>query len=270
MAGKFDMAKLKPVLVLELALLAVLLLVLAKTVLPALASKRVVIPAAGQNISNPDVADIKTIDNAILRTFDPFHRDIPVSDVPITISAPETTLDLKVFGMRADIGGDSSSAIIQTPDNKQASYFLGDEIIPGVTLKQVEIDYVILDRSGVLERLSRQGKTEDEQANAQKTALAIISKTLSFKAADLINDVRFYPHREGRTVVGYRIRARRGGALEKYGFQSRDMITAINGESLSQNQVNLPALMKNLKQARYASIQIIRNDMPMTIEVNLQ
>jgi len=271
MVGKIDMAKLKPVLVLELALLAILLWVLALTILPALASKRVVIPASGQNISNPDVADIKTIDSSILRTFDPFHRDIPVStNTPIAISAPETTLDLKVFGMRADIGGDSSSAIIQTPDNKQASYFLGDEIIPGVTLKQVEIDYVILDRNGVLERLSRQGKTEDEQSAVQKTALAVAAKTLSFKAADLINDVRFYPHREGRNVVGYRIRARRGGALEKYGLQSRDMITAINGESLTQNQVNLPALMKNLKQARYASIQIIRDDVPMTIEVNLQ
>ncbi len=267
MAVKFNTAKLKPVLVLELALLAVLLLVLANVILPGLASKRVVIPATGQNTLNLDVSQIKSINSAVLRTFDPFHRDMPVATGPMAISAPETTLDLKVFGMRADIGGDSSSAIIQTPDNKQASYFLGDEIIPGVTLKQVEIDYVILDRNGVLERLSRQGKTQDEQL---ESALVFAATTLSFKAADLINDVRFYPHREGRNVIGYRVRARRGGALEKYGLQSRDMITAINGESLTQSQVNLPALMKNLKQARYASIQIIRNDMPMTIEVNLQ
>ena len=69
------------------------------------------------------------------------------------------------------------------------------------------IDYVILNRNGVLERLSRQGKAEDEQ----NIMLALAAKTLSFKAADLINDVRFYPHREGRNVIGYRIRARRGG-----------------------------------------------------------
>ncbi len=266
MVGKLDIAKLKPVLVLELVLLAILLWALIVTILPVLAAKRVVIPASRQNIWNPDISEVKSIDSSILHTFDPFHRDAPVSSAPTSISAPETTLDLKVFGMRADIGGNSSSAIIQTPDNKQASYFLGDEIIPGVTLKQVEIDYVILNRNGVLERLSRQGKAEDEQ----NIMLALAAKTLSFKAADLINDVRFYPHREGRNVIGYRIRARRGGALEKYGFQSRDMITAINGESLTQNQVNLPALMKNLKQARYASIQIIRDDVPMTIEVNLQ
>ncbi|PHS36745.1 MAG: hypothetical protein COA91_11905 [Robiginitomaculum sp.] len=268
MTRKFSTANLKPVLVLELVLLAVLLVVLAKAVLPTLAAKRLVIPASGQNLANPGMTRVKPIDSSVLHTFDPFYRDNPVSNTPITLSAPETTLDLKVFGMRADLGGDTSSAIIQTPDNKQDSYFLGDEIIPGVTLKQVEIDYVILDRSGVLERLSRQGKTADEQSAAM--AMTFAAKTLNFKAADLINDVRFYPHREGRQVMGYRVRARRGGALEKYGFQPRDMITAINGESLTQNQVNLPALMKNLKQARYASIQIIRDDMPMTIEVNLQ
>ncbi len=269
MTKRFGMAKLKPVLVLELALLAVLLVVLAKAVLPGLAAKRLVIPASGPNLTNSGMTRVKAIDSSVLRSFDPFYRDAPVSsNTPITLLAPETTLDLKVFGMRADIGGDTSSAIIQTPDNKQASYAIGDEIIPGVTLKQVEIDYVILDRNGVIERLSRQGKTADEQSTA--LVMAFAAKTLNFKAADLINDVRFYPHREGRQVLGYRVRARRGGTLEKYGFQPRDMITAINGESLAQNQVNLPALMKNLKQARYASIQIIRDDMPMTIEVNLQ
>ena len=58
--------------------------------------------------------------------------------------------------------------------------------------------------------------------------------------------------------------------LEKYGFERGDIITSINGEDLTQQQVNLPMLWKNLKQARYANIQIIRNDVPMTIEVNLQ
>jgi len=170
--------------------------------------------------------------------------------------------------MRAQIGGDTdtSSAIIQTPDNKQATYFIGDEIIPDVTLKSVDIDYVILDRNGVSERLSRQGRKEGDTGAGSIVA----PSTLSYKAADMLNDLRFYPHREGREMVGYKLRSRRGGSLEKYGFKRDDIITAINGEDLAQKQVNLPNLWKNLKQARFASIQIIRDDLPMTVEVNLR
>ena len=168
--------------------------------------------------------------------------------------------------MRADIGGESSSAIIQKPDDKQSSYFIGDEIIPGVILERVDIDFVILDRNGIKERLSRQGKAESD--NNLKQAIEMAAR--AFKAQDMINDLRFYPHREGREVLGYRMRSRRGQSLDKYGFKQNDLITAINGESLAQRQVNLPMIWKNLKQARYASIQIIRDDMPMTIEVNLQ
>ena len=268
MAAKIDMSKIRLVLVLELALVAILVAVLAKTVLPVLSAKREVVPATAEQ-SRPVMTNAGAkIDTSILSSFDPFHRDAKpsISGTEFVASAPETKLDLQVYGMRADIGGETSSAIIQTPDDKQATYFIGDEIIPGVVLERVDIDFVILDRNGVKERLSRQGKAESDKGLQQAIAMA----ALAFKAQDMINDLRFYPHREGRDVIGYRMRSRRGGSLEKYGFKQNDLITAINGESLSQKRVNLPMLWKNLKQARYASIQIIRDDMPMTIEVNLQ
>jgi general secretion pathway protein C len=208
------------------------------------------------------------IDKSVLMNFDPFHREQVGVTIIQTNSAPETTLDLAVFGMRADLKGETSSAIIETPDGKQATYFLGDTIIPGVTLKSVEIDFVTLDRNGKTERLSREGKKDGEIPVLSTVELS----TLSFPAADMIKDVRFYPHREGKSVIGYRVMPQRSGKkkLEEYGFQRGDIVTAINGEDLTQNIVNLPALFKNLKQARYANIQIIRDDVPMTIEVNLK
>jgi len=267
MAAKLDISEVKPILLLEIALAAVLVLVLAKAVLPLLSQKQVLIPPSGVQ-SQTVAANTPQIDTSILTKFDPFHRDAkPSMGTPeFVASAPETKLDLDVYGMRADIGGETSSAIIRTPDDEQATYFVGDEIIPGVVLERVDIDFVILDRGGVKERLSRQGKEESKQAVRQAAAMA----ALSYKAQDMINDLRFYPHREGREVIGYRMRSRRGQSLDEYGFKENDLITAINGESLSQSRVNLPMLWKNLKQARYASIQIIRDDMPMTIEVNLQ
>ncbi|NNC38109.1 MAG: hypothetical protein EX271_10715 [Acidimicrobiales bacterium] len=208
------------------------------------------------------------VDRSIVSQFDPFHRDSPEILIVQTDSAPETTLDLKVFGMRADVDGKSSSAVIETPDGKQRPYIVGETIIPGVTLDKVDIDFVILNRNGKAERLSRQGRTEEDLSKGSTIAL----ETLSYSAAQMLKDVRIYPYRENKTVLGYQVRPQRSAKdkLDRYGFEAGDIITAINGESLAQQQVNLPALYKNLKLARYANIQIIRDDVPMTIEVNLK
>ena len=131
-----------------------------------------VIAPTSANVDEP--VSVSATDAAILSQFDPFHRERIGQPVIVTEIAPETTLDLKVYGMRADLNGDSSSAIIETPDNKQATYFVGDEIISGVTLKSVDIDFVILDRNGTNERLSRQGRTEEDKAAGSTVALTAL------------------------------------------------------------------------------------------------
>ena len=255
---------------LEIALVIAIIIVLGKFALSLIGTPQTGL--APKPLSAPMTAsgaNTAPLDSKILTSFDPFYRDQKATaPMPqMAEMAPETTLNLRVFGMRADTSGDSSSAIIQTPDGEQASYYLGDEIIPGVTLEIVEIDYVILNRGGTLERLSRQGKTEDESGAA---VVQVNVDTLSFEAKDFVNDLRFYPAREGRQVIGYKVRSQRGTPLSKFGLKKNDIITSINGQDLTLNQVNLPNLFKNLKMARYASIQIMRDNVPMTIEVNLQ
>ena len=137
-------------------------------------------PKLQNSAQSSQLASGRVIESSILREFDFFHREQKAIEITQVLSAPETNLNLKVFGMRADLKGLSSSAIIQTPDMKQAIYYIGDEIIAGVILQRVDIDYIILDRNGVVERLSRQGRTEDEQnLNA-----IIKSEALSFKATE--------------------------------------------------------------------------------------
>lgn len=255
----------------EIGLGLLLMYLLAKMVVafimpvePVLAPK-LDVAAAVETVSDQSIAS-----SNILGEFDFFHRNRAASNVaPVEASVAETTLNLKVFGMRADLGGTSSSAIIQTPDLKQTTYYIGEEIIPGVILQRVEIDYVILDRNGVNERLSRQGRTEDETKLATNS-VTIESATIAFKASEMINNLRFYPQREGREVIGYRVLARRGNTLEAYGFKQNDIITSINGADMTQARVNLPNLWKNFKLARYASIQVLRNGSPVTIEVSLK
>jgi general secretion pathway protein C len=79
--------------------------------------------------------------------FDPFFRLNTVSG-PATV----TSLPLKLFGVRVDEAMGGGSAIIEA-NGVQASFGVGEEVLPGVKLKQVMFDSVMIDRNGASEQL---------------------------------------------------------------------------------------------------------------------
>lgn len=81
--------------------------------------------------------------------FDPFFRLAPGASGPVTV----TSLDLSLHGVRQDRATGRGSAIVGTPDGRQRSFAVGDEIMPGVVLKQVEFDSVTITRDGRDEQL---------------------------------------------------------------------------------------------------------------------
>ncbi len=89
--------------------------------------------------------------------YDPFHRDAePVAEkvkADLTQTAPETALDLKLYGVRALADAEAGSAIIRTPDHTQGAYAVGMTILDGVALAGVFPDRVVLSRNGVMESL---------------------------------------------------------------------------------------------------------------------
>lgn len=74
---------------------------------------------------------------------------------PQSASAPDavSALDLALVGTRVDAASARGSAIIATPDGRQQSFAVGDEIMPGVKLVAVEFESVTLDRGGARETL---------------------------------------------------------------------------------------------------------------------
>ncbi len=80
--------------------------------------------------------------------FDPFFRAAAGSG-----TSAVTGLPLKLFGVRLDVATGRNSAIIATPDGVQSSIGLGEEVMPGVKLKAVLADHVVLDRAGAEEQL---------------------------------------------------------------------------------------------------------------------
>ena len=87
--------------------------------------------------------------HALLARFDPFYRGQASGEG----SAAVTSLSLKLFGIRLNEASGQGSAIIATPDGMQSSVAVGGEIMPGVKLKEVAIDHVVIDRQGVAETL---------------------------------------------------------------------------------------------------------------------
>jgi general secretion pathway protein C len=87
-------------------------------------------------------------DTGTLASFDPFFR-LSAAPGPVVVTA----LNLKLYGVREDRATGRGSAIIALPDGRQASFAVGDELIPGVTLSAVAFDNVTISRGGVAEQI---------------------------------------------------------------------------------------------------------------------
>lgn len=193
-------------------------------------------------------------------SFDPFHREKPQDQRPVDAAqdAPETTLNLKLFGRRA---GDNGSAIIQTPDNKQKAYSVGDEIINGVTLKSVLPDYVVLSINGRLERLTF--TREQDSVLGLKTP-----EDFKLTAEDFMRDIDIKPVAVGSGGIGYQVTPRFGGAnLSKYGLERGDILLSLGATDLTRGQPNWRNISDNISRSGEISAKISRRGNVMTVKV---
>ncbi len=164
-------------------------------------------------------------DPTILTRFDPFFR-LAAASGPVAV----TSLPLKLFGIRLDQAMGRGSAIIQTPDNIQSSFAVGDEIVPGVVLKSVAFDSVTIERGGAAEQLFLDqsvpagAPASPGQAGAAPVATAIQSLT---------NAVNFAPRMVDGAVSGFTVSPK--GTPEQFaatGLQNGDIVTQINGTAI--------------------------------------
>jgi len=199
------------------------------------------------------------------------------------LDVPETSLDLVLKGQTV---GSPGSAILQTPDNKEASYRVGDEVIPGVKLHSVSFEYVVLDVRGDLQRLTFAKpestglavvsdvkvndvlsiQTVTEQATRQVTETGLQNAAVSVQ--DLMSHVRFNPKFERGQLIGYVVQSRgEESKLTQFGLRSGDAITAIDGDSLLQGAIDPQALITKLRNTRSVTLDILRGGRPQTIKI---
>lgn len=206
----------------------------------------------------PTTVQIKAV-AAFDVSFDPFHRAqiTTVQAAGLGEDAPETTLNLTLVGRRA---GEDGTAILVTPDRKQAVYSIGDTIIDGVTLKAVNPDFIVLSQEGRLERLTF---NKDGQ-----TGLMTPPKTADLSPADFMQSISLTRVDRDNALIGYRIRAK-STALnwDQYGLNPNDIITHIGREDLTKGQPKFDVIARDIARAQSVKIGLIRNGSPLTLTV---
>lgn len=173
-------------------------------------------------------------DPTLLTRFDPFFR-ITGSGGPAAV----TSLALKLFGIRVDQAMGRGSAIVATPDGVQSSYAVGDEIVPGVKLKSVAFDHIVLTRGGVDEQLFLDQSVAAPVVGPAGTAAPVATAGSPGAAAPaaqitpqtLAEGISFTPRIEKGAAPGLVVAPKGSGSLfAQTGLIQGDVVTQINGQ----------------------------------------
>jgi general secretion pathway protein C len=216
----------------------------------------------------PDLARARA---ALSSGFDPFFRLAPAQG-----SAVVTSLQLKLFGVRVDEATGRGSAIIAGPDNVQTSYSVGEAIQPGVTLKSVGYDSVVIERGGAEETLyldqSGAAPVVTPPPAAADTGLlsepaGVTSAPGTISVADLQNNLNLAPRQSGGRVTGL---VPRGDPafLARIGLLPGDVIVQVSGRPIGSVQ-DLQRAAAGLSRGGNLSIAVERGAQVVPIAVSL-
>ena len=221
----------------------------------------------------------------ILHNFDPFFR--LDATAPAAASADVvTSLQLTLFGTRINEATGRGGAIIAGPDGVQKSYAVGEEIMPGVTLKQVAFDHVTLTRGGNEETLfiDQSGRAAASTAAApggpppppgtasQATAPTTNANGQGITLAQVRSDVGFIPRIDSGKVTGLVVRPQGSGAtFRKIGLKEGDIVTQIGGRPVT-GPGDIEALSGQFAKGGNISVTIERGAevLPLVITVSGQ
>jgi general secretion pathway protein C len=213
-------------------------------------------------------------------------------------NAQATRLALTLTGIVASTEDGIGSAVIKSGATEKV-YAVGDALPASgqVVLAKVMPQQVVIDNNGTYELIKlyeapvlrsqpgprgHPGKTpqllppapvergEYSATAAQQTALASEYRRQLYDSPEsLASVVSVSPVREGDRVIGYRLAPGADRvAFDTFGFQSGDIVTAVNGLALSDAS-NTVKLYQTMKDATQASFDIERDGGTVTVNVDL-
>lgn len=203
---------------------------------------------------------------ALFTGFDPFYR----TDAVAATTQNVTSLNLILFGVRANESSGGGAAIIAGEDGVQNSFAVGEEVAPGVTLDAVAFDHVILSRGGVRESLYLDQSIPAQTVGPAGTASAApsaMSASGGLNAETLQKAVGFAPRNEGGRVTGLVLKPQDDGTMLKLaGFQPGDVVVAVNGRPVS----SATDIIAQMRPGARISVEVERGGSKIPIALNLE
>jgi type II secretion system protein C len=174
--------------------------------------------------------------------------------------APETQLNLTLKGVRRGLNAESGSAIVQLPDGSERVFLAGREVIDGVTLEEVHVGYVVLNRRGVRETLSLRDRDRLQAAAAAPDRAA--SSSIEIFGVSLAAQTR------GGELLGYALPADPPPLARALGLRGGDVVTAINGRRLATVE-NMSELLEDLEEADSVTLAVLRGGRQVSVPVDI-
>lgn len=209
-----------------------------------------------------------------LLTFDPFFRAI--SDAPVetgTARAPESTLKIELFGLRA-MGDGKGSAIVKMQGGEQKLVQVGDRLSSGVTLAGVYYDRLEINRGGSREAVYLRPQGERGARATAPSAPYSPSRPAPTASIDsgmieALASLSLEPVRRARRIIGFRLPEALPGPFTAIGFEGGDILTAANGAPLTSFE-RLQELGEELAGASSVELEIERRGETRQVTVALR
>jgi len=203
---------------------------------------------------------------------------------PVQTEVPETRLNLTLKGLLSAMPMELASAIIAKGKNgKEEIFSVGDKMPGGILIKEINVDHVVIERNGKLEKLMLQKESGDVSlistsgsSRSQSLPETPATALKKIRTDILSNPTSFGDYalpmivKENGKQVGYRLQPqKKGDLLAEIGIQPTDVITEINGVKLDQPQNGISALRK-LSTAKNLNIVVKRNGVEVPLNISLQ
>ncbi|BAK66049.1 putative general secretion pathway protein C [Sphingobium sp. SYK-6] len=217
---------------------------------------------------------------ALFAGFDPFFRAGVAAGAGEGGAQQVTSLPLQLFGISLNEASGGGSAIIASEGGEQTSYAVGDEIAPGVTLKSVQFDHVVIERGGVTETLyidQSGGDGSGDAAGAPDGGAPADNAAQpgpgggagALTPEGILGAVSMVPRSENGRVTGIVVGAQGdAGILSRAGFRPGDIIVQVSGQPV-RSAGDIQALQESLRPGARLSLMVERGSATVPISLIL-
>lgn len=216
-------------------------------------------------------------------------------DVPLV--STQSTLNFTLNGIMTGSSVKDGFAYISNNQGVQKSFSVGDSIFDTATLEEVHENWILVKHNGASEKITLTDASDSSSqisGNNRSPKKTLINNKPSSNNylkhlngsqqrswQQMLDQQKFDPNRisavvgninlvtdKAGQIQGLRVsNLADGNLLKKHGLESNDIITAINGNKISGN--NITTIRQTLQQNPNATITVKRNGKIQNIKVNI-